>query len=120
MSEKGVLQLYQTDFTRYENTQTRLQGVYKLRIINIHCQHPEGGSGNDSHFFNVDIQQLSHLLDNSSKLSFIYNNGTSVVANPLHFNETFINGQINWSGLNMGNLTGLLITIEYEKCDKVK
>lgn len=115
MSEKGILQLYQTDFTRYENYSTRLQGSYKLTIVDVSILHPTNGVP-DTHLFNVDIQQLSHLVDTRAKLSFIYQNGAPILCSPIHFPETFINGQFRFSGLNMSPLNGLLITIEYEKC----
>jgi hypothetical protein len=44
MSEKGVLQLVQTDFTRYENYSTRLQGKYKLCLCDVSVLHPSGGN----------------------------------------------------------------------------
>ena len=115
MSEKGVLQLYQTNFTTYQNTQTRLQGSYKLTLVGVNCLHPSNGAP-DYHYFQVDIRQLSHLLDNNNRLQFIFAQGIQALQNPIHFPETFINGQLNFSGLNMGNLTGLLLTFEYEKC----
>jgi hypothetical protein len=116
MSEKGVLQLIQTDFTRYENYQTRLQGTYKLRLCNVNVLHPSGGGTNDTPF-DVDIQQLRGVLDNRPLLSFIQSHyGASVLQNKIDFGEVFINGQFFFSGLNMGILTKLILTFEYEKC----
>lgn len=114
MSDKGVLQLYQTDFTRYENYSTRLQGSYKLTLVGVNCLHPTNSTP-DFHYFTVNIQQLNHLLDNQNTLKFIFAAGIQALQNPIHFPQTFINGQINFSGLDMGNLTGLLLTFEYEK-----
>jgi len=116
MSERGILQLSQTDFTRYENYSTRLQGSYKLTLVNVSALLPSGG-GTDDIAFEVDINQLSHLQDNNTKLSFIHtHNGASILCSPLEFPETFINGQILFSGLNMGALTKLILTFHYEKC----
>ena len=114
MSEKGVLQLLQTDFTRYENYSTRLQGNYKLKILGVSNTHPTNGVP-DTHLYQVDIQQLQGVLDNRNKLTFIYTTGFPPIINPIELSPVFINGQITFSGLNMGALTGLLITIEYEK-----
>ena len=114
MSEKGVLQLVQTDFTRYENYSTRLQGRYKLSICDISVLHPAGG--NTDIPFEVDIQQLQGVLDNRNRLVLIQKHtGALVLANKIDFGEVFINGQFTFSGLNMGTLTKLIITLEYEK-----
>jgi len=114
MSEKGVLQLVQTDFTRYENYSTRLQGKYKLRICDISVLHPAGG--NTDIPFEVDIQQLQGVLDNRNRLFFIQKHqGSPVLANKIDFGEVFINGQFIFSGLNMSTLNKLVITLEYEK-----
>jgi len=115
MSEKGVLQLVQTDFTRYENYSTRLQGKYKLRICNVDVAEPAGGGTNDIPF-EVDIQQLQGVLDNRNRLFFIQKHqGSPVLANKIDFGEVFINGQFIFSGLNMSTLNKLVITLEYEK-----
>jgi hypothetical protein len=115
MSEKGVLQLVQTDFTRYENYSTRLQGKYKLCLCDVSVLHPSGGGTNDIPF-EVDIQQLSGVLDNKNRLFFIQkHNGGAVLTNKIEFGEVFINGQFTFSGLNMGLLTKLILSFEYEK-----
>ena len=115
MSEKGVLQLVQTDFTRYENYSTRLQGKYKLSICDISVLHPNGGGSNDIPF-ELDIQQLQGVLDNRNRLVLIQKHtGALVLGQKIDFGEVFINGQFTFSGLNMGILTKLVITLEYEK-----
>jgi hypothetical protein len=116
MSEKGVLQLVQTDFTRYENYQTRLQGRYKLCLCNVSVLHPSGGGTNDLPF-EVDIQPLNGVLDNNNRLFFIHSHyGTGILENKIEFGEVMVNGQFTFSGLNMGVLTKLILTFEYEKC----
>ena len=116
MSERGILQLSQTNFTRYENYSTRLQGSYKLTLVNVSAFHTNGGGTTDV-AFDVDIDQLRGVLDNNTKLSFIHtHNGAPILNSPLEFPETFINGQIRFSGLNMGVLTKLILTFQYEKC----
>ena len=116
MSEKGVLQLVQTDFTRYENYSTRLQGKYKLCLCDVSVLHPSGGGTNDIGF-EVDIQQLSGVLDNKNRLFFIQkHNGGAVLTNKIEFGEVFINAQFTFSGLNMSPLTKLILSFEYEKC----
>jgi hypothetical protein len=77
MSEKGILQLVQTDFTRFENYQTRLQGRYKLCLCNVSVLHPSGGGTSDIPF-EVDIQPLSGVLDNNNRL-FLYNHTEELV-----------------------------------------
>lgn len=115
MSEKGVLQLVQTNFTRYENYSTRLQGRYKLSICDISVLQPNGGGTTDIGF-EVDIQQLQGVLDNRNRLVFIQKHqGACVLQNKIDFGEVFINGQFIFSGLNMTVLTKLVITLEYEK-----
>ena len=116
MSEKGVLQLVQTNFTRYENYSTRLQGKYKLCLCNVSVLHPSGGGTSDTPF-EVDIQQLNGVLDNRNRLFFIQSHyGAGILENKIDFGEVFINGQFTFSGLNMGTLTKLILTFEYEKC----
>ena len=115
MAQKGILQLVQSDFTRYENYSTRLQGKYKLCLCDVSVLHPSGGGTNDIPF-EVDIQQLSGVLDNKNRLFFIQkHNGGAVLTNKIEFGEVFINGQFTFSGLNMGVLTKLILTFEYEK-----
>ena len=114
MSEKGVLQLVQTDFTRYENYSTRLQGKYKLCLCDVSVLHPSGG--NTDIAFEVDVQQLQGILDNRNRLVLIQKHtGALVLGNKIDFGEVFINGQFTFSGLNVGTLTKLILTFEYEK-----
>ena len=116
MAEKGVLQLVQTDFTRYENYSTRLQGRYKLTLCDVSALHTNGGGTTDIGF-EVDIQPLSGVLDNRNRLFLIQkHNGTCILANKIEFAEVMVNGQFTFSGLNMGVLTKLILTFEYEKC----
>lgn len=115
MSEKGVLQLVQTDFTRYENYSTRLQGKYKLCLCDVSVQHPNGGGTNDISF-EVDVQQLQGVLDNRNRIYCIQKHtGAPVLTNKIEFGEVFINGQFTFSGLNMGTLLKLVLSFEYEK-----
>ena len=115
MSEKGVLQLVQSNFTRYENYSTRLQGKYKLCLCDVSTLHTNGGGTTDIGF-EVDIQQLNGVLDNKNKLFFIQkHNGASILQNKIEFAEVMVNGQFTFSGLNMGTLTKLILTFEYEK-----
>jgi len=114
MSDKGVLQLVQSDFTRYENYSTRLQGKYKLCICDISVLHPAGG--NTDVAFQLDIQQLQGVLDNRNRIFCIQKHtGAPVITNKIDFGEVFINGQFTFSGLNMSTLSSLIITLEYEK-----
>lgn len=114
MSEKGILQLVQTDFTRFENYQTRLQGSYKLCLCDVSV---EGGNGSADIPFIVAIEQLRGVLDNRTQLQFIYNDrGSEILSNKLQFPEVFINGQFFFSGLSMGTISKLILTFEYEKC----
>lgn len=114
MSEKGILQLVQTDFTRFEDYQTRLQGVYKLCLCDISVTKSSGSADIP---FQVEIQQLRGVLDNRSQLQFIYNDrGGDILSTKLQFPEVFINGQFFFSGLNMGTISRLVLTFEYEKC----
>ena len=116
LSEKGILQLVQTDFTRFENYQTRLQGRYKLCLCNVSVLHPSGGGTSDIPF-EVDIQPLNGVLDNNNRLFFIQSHGgTSILENTIEFGEVMVNGQFTFTGLNMGVLTKLILTIGYEKC----
>ena len=115
MSEKGVLQLVQSDFTRYENYSTRLQGRYKLCLCDVSVLHANGGGMTDIGF-EVDIQQLNGVLDNKNKLFFIQkHNGGSILQNKIEFAEVMVNGQFTFRGLNMGVLSKLILTFEYEK-----
>ncbi|MCJ7764365.1 MAG: hypothetical protein MUP09_00275 [Thiovulaceae bacterium] len=87
-----------------------------MRLIHVAVSHPSNG-GNATHTFQVDIQQLNGVLDNRNQMTFIYNNnGADMLSSTLHFNEVMINGQFTFSGLNMGVLTGLVLTFEFEKC----
>jgi hypothetical protein len=117
MSESGVLQLRQTDFSRFENYQTRLQGKYKLTIVSVAVGHPTQAANQGTTTYQVDIQQLQGKIDNRSGLFFIYSLGKVCIPSPITFAEVYINGQFTFSGLNMGVLTDLIITIQYEKCD---
>ena len=115
MSEKGVLQLVQTDFTRYENYSTRLQGKYKLSLRDVSVLEPNGGGMNDIPF-EVDVQQLQGVLDNRNRIFCIQKHqGGPVLTNKIEFGEVFINGQFTFSGLNMSTLLKLVLTFEYEK-----
>lgn len=114
MSEKGILQLVQTDFTRFENYQTRLQGSYKLCLCDVSV---EKASGSADIAFAVEIEQLRGVLDNRTQLQFVYSDrGSEILSNKLQFPEVFINGQFFFSGLNMGTISKLILTFEYEKC----
>jgi hypothetical protein len=118
MSERGILQLIQTDFTRFENYSTRLQGSYKLTLVNVSVLHPSGGGTSDI-AFDVEIEQLRGVLDNRTRLQFIQSHyGDPILNTPLEFPEVFINGQFFFSGFNMGLLTKLVLTFRYEKCEK--
>jgi len=115
MSEKGVLQLVQTDFTRYENYSTRLQGRYKLCLCDVSALHTNGGGTTDIGF-EVYIEPLTGVLDNNNRLFFIQkHNGASILQNKIQFAPVMVNGQFTFTGLNMGSLTKLILTFEYEK-----
>lgn len=114
MADRGILQLVQTDFTRYEDYQTRLQGRYKLCLCDVRVFKPSGSADIG---FEVDIQPISGVLDNRNRLFFIHNDrGGNILTNKLQLGEVMVNGQFTFNGFNMGVLNKLILTIEYEKC----